>query len=694
MLNRVSVRVLVPALVALPVLGASLTLAWIGVEASQRSVGDLAGRLVGQMTDRVSQRVEDHVRVADTASASTMLLLDLGVLDPTQLRAWPWTLWRQWRAFDGLSGIAFGKPDGTATWIAQYPGDERPEFAIVDAETEGHAELRDILPDGTLAAELKGRFPYDLFERPWYRAGVDTSSPVLESTDPAGIDSDGAGPDGPDPDATDETAPPPWPRWSEIYSWSRADGSGDTLGISYVRPVFDDDGAFVGVLDAEIELVELSTFLGGLRIGSTGLAVITERDGQLVATSRAQRLLDDGGVRRPIWAATDEATRTLGTALRPQLEAGGDTGLARVDVRNDAWWVQVSPLRPKVGQGIDWVLVVAVPEADLLGTVRQTQIRAARASAIAAGAAVLIGMFGALLLTRPILRLRRHVRAVGEGDLETKLELGGASELAELGDEINAMQAGLKDRMALRRSLELAMDVQQALLPNGPPSVAGLDIAGHSTYCDETGGDYYDYLEVTSISPTGFAVVLGDVMGHGIAAALLMATARGVIRSRADEAGSLAEMLGHTNVQLVHDTGGIRFMTMLIVLFDPSERLLRWSSAGQGPPLLYDPAQAAWIEFGAGGLPLGVLEEESYEEHTDRVLAPGCVILLSTDGLWEAQDASGEPFDMDRVRDVIEANCTRSAEEISTALRAALAQHLGVLRPDDDVTFVIVKVTA
>jgi serine phosphatase RsbU (regulator of sigma subunit) len=94
--------------------------------------------------------------------------------------------------------------------------------------------------------------------------------------------------------------------------------------------------------------------------------------------------------------------------------------------------------------------------------------------------------------------------------------------------------------MRLRHSLALAQEVQQNLLPSGTPNIKGLDIAGHATYCDETGGDYYDFLKIAGQPDTTAAIVVGDVVGHGVAAAMLMATARGILLSRCRTPGSLA----------------------------------------------------------------------------------------------------------------------------------------------------------
>jgi sigma-B regulation protein RsbU (phosphoserine phosphatase) len=121
-----------------------------------------------------------------------------------------------------------------------------------------------------------------------------------------------------------------------------------------------------------------------------------------------------------------------------------------------------------------------------------------------------------------MLDLVKHVKRIGQGNYEHELTLAYSTEFTQLSKEINAMTAGLRDRMQLRHSLALAQEVQQNLLPSGTPEIEGLDIASHSTYCDETGGDYFDFLNISGLPPTTAVITVGDVVGHGVAAAMLM----------------------------------------------------------------------------------------------------------------------------------------------------------------------------
>jgi sigma-B regulation protein RsbU (phosphoserine phosphatase) len=254
------------------------------------------------------------------------------------------------------------------------------------------------------------------------------------------------------------------------------------------------------------------------------------------------------------------------------------------------------------------------------------------------------------------------------------------------------MIADLRDRLRLRHSLDVAMEVQQRLLPRRPPVVRGLDIAGHSTYCDETGGDYYDFLTLDTPAPDSVLIALGDVMGHGVAAALVMAGARAVLRDRAGSEGGLAELVGRLNRMLAADLESSRFMTMHLAVVNGRDRVYRWVSAGHDAAIVYDPATDQFEENSAGDLPLGIMDESTYEEHTCGPLRTGQVIVVGTDGVWEMPNAAGEQFGKPRLRDIIRATAAGTAEQIAQAVRDQLAKFRGDCRPVDDVTFVVLKV--
>ena len=162
-------------------------------------------------------------------------------------------------------------------------------------------------------------------------------------------------------------------------------------------------------------------------------------------------------------------------------------------------------------------------------------------------------------------------------------------EIGVLGDAVNDMAKGLIERERMQQSLNLAKEVQQNLLPKNNLKVNGFDIAGKSVYCDETGGDYYDFITIGNNDKHKIGVAIGDVSGHGISSALLMATVRSSLRQRASLTGNIAKIISDVNRQLaqdVEDSG--QFMTMFFLALDTATRQLEWVRAGHDPGIVYD----------------------------------------------------------------------------------------------------------
>jgi sigma-B regulation protein RsbU (phosphoserine phosphatase) len=245
----------------------------------------------------------------------------------------------------------------------------------------------------------------------------------------------------------------------------------------------------------------------------------------------------------------------------------------------------------------------------------------------------------------------------------------------------------------MRRSLNLAREVQQHLLPRDNPAVQGLDIAGKSIYCDETGGDYYDFLGNEDADDGKFAIVIGDVSEHGIPSALLMATARAFIRQRSALSGDISRVVSDVNRQLTRDveeTG--RFMTLFYLLIDISRGHLQWVRAGHDAAILYDPAADQFEELGGEGIALGINQDWQYQAYERAGLSSGQIIMLSTDGLWEAQNGQGDMFGKKAIYEIIRRNSSAGAGELLDTLLYAVTRFQKNQQPTDDITLVIVKV--
>ena len=296
-------------------------------------------------------------------------------------------------------------------------------------------------------------------------------------------------------------------------------------------------------------------------------------------------------------------------------------------------------------------------------------------------------------ITRPLQEMIRVLRRVRSGHFDERVRVVSNDEIGYTGDIINEMARGLQDRETIRRSLELAREVQQNLLPKDNPHIPGLDIAGTSIYCDETGGDYYDFIETGSHGSGDLRMVLGDVSGHGISAALLMATARAFLRQRSVMPGSLAQVVSDVNRQLSRDVvESGSFMTLFYLEVDLTTRSLRWVRAGHDPAIFYDPETDDFRELKGDGIALGLDETWLYAEKELIGVSAGQIAVLCTDGIWEAHNPQGEMFGKDTLCAVIRENAARSAQQISDAVIGRLKDFQAGAAPEDDVTLIVVKI--
>ncbi|MEA5088269.1 SpoIIE family protein phosphatase [Solidesulfovibrio sp.] len=317
-------------------------------------------------------------------------------------------------------------------------------------------------------------------------------------------------------------------------------------------------------------------------------------------------------------------------------------------------------------------------------------------SLLAVAGAVILAGFGARAVTRPVMALCAAAGKLAQGDLACRAPVTSRDELADLAKTFNEMAPKLAERLRLKQDMLLAMEVQQNLLPAAPPRLPGLSIAGSTRFCDETGGDYFDFLKMTDDGAGGLDVIVGDATGHGIAAALFMATGRALLRGGRAAKADPAALLTLANGLLCEDTmDSGRFLTLFALRLVHGglapDGHLEWARAGHDPALVYDPATDAFVELFGPGLPLGVLPDFVYEGQSHPGLKPGQVLALGTDGIWEARNPAGEMYGKDRFRAVLRANAAASAEEILAAGHQDVADFQAGAPRDDDITLVILK---
>jgi len=244
----------------------------------------------------------------------------------------------------------------------------------------------------------------------------------------------------------------------------------------------------------------------------------------------------------------------------------------------------------------------------------------------------------------------------------------------------------------IKTSLEDASLIQQTLMPKTVPQVDGYDIAGQSIPCDETGGDYYDFITPDEWGQEKIGIVVADVIGHGISAALLMTSVRASFRERVFSPGNGVAIVSDVNKRLVQDIEELNlFITMFYSEIDIKEKCFRWVHAGHESALSYDPATDTFDTLGGKGLPLGVMQDCVYTEANIQI-QPGQIILIGTDGLKEATNSQNELFGNNRLQMVMRDNYRKPAKDILDEVFEALENFRGSAIRQDDETLVVIKV--
>ncbi len=349
-------------------------------------------------------------------------------------------------------------------------------------------------------------------------------------------------------------------------------------------------------------------------------------------------------------------------------------------------------------------LLVIVPAADVVAEanamesyVRTRINRQITVTRIMLSLGILLVIGLAFILSRSVTenmsKLVTAVRRVASGDFAARVHIKSRDEIGELGRTFNHMVPELEERVAMKQALDVAMEVQQNLLPKEIPQVNGLDIAGRSIYCDETGGDFYDFLEIDRHNTYQFGVAVGDVSGHGIQAALLMATVRAFLKSSVKQAGSIAHVMADINRLVADDTSETgQFMTLFYAEIDPRARVLRWVRAGHDPAMLYSPDTDTIEELMGQGVALGVDGGSEYQGQIIKGLSQGQVLLIGTDGIWETRNESGEMFGKERLRALIRRYAHLSSKKMITSIIDELQAFRKSAKQDDDITLAVIKV--
>jgi serine phosphatase RsbU (regulator of sigma subunit) len=253
--------------------------------------------------------------------------------------------------------------------------------------------------------------------------------------------------------------------------------------------------------------------------------------------------------------------------------------------------------------------------------------------------------------------------------------------------QIEQQYQALREKESMERELAIAREVQRELLPRACPVMPGLMLSGACRPAIGVGGDYYDYLQ---FSDDRLGIVIADVAGKGIPAALLMAGLQASVRSLAGPAVEPGEVNRRLNGMLYRSTSTSRYATLFFAIYDARRRLLQYSNAGHFPPLHI---KAGSVErLTADGIPLGLMEEALYGQG-QRELETGDLLAMYTDGIVEAPSPEGVEFGEDRLVEVLRRHANTSLDSMVLVVMDELSRWTHGAAAHDDATLVLVRAT-
>jgi serine phosphatase RsbU (regulator of sigma subunit) len=248
------------------------------------------------------------------------------------------------------------------------------------------------------------------------------------------------------------------------------------------------------------------------------------------------------------------------------------------------------------------------------------------------------------------------------------------------------VKALLHQRDDLLKDVELAAEVQRLFLPSDKPAIAGLEIAGMMRPARGVGGDYYDYFPIDAHTTQ---IIIADVSGKGVPAALLMSATAAAIRLEANHDRNMLEQVDRLNTGIHSVSDSDRYVTLLLAEIDAQKRTLRYVNCGHNPGLLFRTATGTLTRLNSSCPPIGLSAEETCDENSENLL-PGDVLVFYTDGVTEAENRFDEEFGMERLSATVLRGSRQSAEDLVTNIYDAAADFCGE-DFNDDVTILVVK---
>jgi len=457
--------------------------------------------------------------------------------------------------------------------------------------------------------------------------------------------------------------------------------------------------ADAGISEAAKQAIEDAEREGGL------LRVEVKKDGRVVGNANATLNLDRTLRTVLTFARRDQGELPFAIDRRGKLYTPNASDLPRLQS------LDVAQLAPRAAEGEprrtgDWIIVakrdaggiifgIARPIGQSLQAVRRASLTNLGIG-LGVIALAVAGIFPiSHRMTQHLSSLNRGVQQLAGGDFSTRVPVRSTDEFGTLAHAFNQMAADLErnqtlvvERERLRRELELSRQIQTEMLPRGALRSGPAEIAGVSIPAREVGGDFFNYFQVAD---GRLALLVGDVSGKGVSAALLMANVQATLRARMPHELDLAALAGHLDLEVNENTPPAVYLTLFIGILEQDGRTLRYVNAGHNPQFVVR-KRGGIVALTSTGLPIALYSGHPYRE-SQVPLEDGDLLFFYTDGLVEQENAAGDQFGSERLQEYLTSLQANGIDSILERLDREVRTFRGGVEPLDDATMMALRIT-
>jgi sigma-B regulation protein RsbU (phosphoserine phosphatase) len=482
--------------------------------------------------------------------------------------------------------------------------------------------------------------------------------------------------------------------WSSPYY---DEGGGDIMMATYSVPIHtsvEGKKKFIGVVTADISLSWLRDIVSSIKIGKTGYGFLISKGGRII-THPTRELVMNETIFDIAESREDPGLRAIGKEM---IKGSSGFVLSKSIVTGKKCWLAYAPLH-----GTGWSLGVIFPQDELMSDIVKLN-----------GVVLFIGIAGFLFLlivimfisrsiTLPIRTLHKATKDIAKGDLDFKLpHMKSDNEVGELAGSFIYMRTALKQyikeltettaaKARIDSELRIAHNIQLSLVPKVFPPYPDrreFDIYAALEPAKEVGGDFYDFFFVDD---THFCVIIGDVVGKGVPAALLMAVVKTLIKTYAIESKNPSITLTKVNKELSDNSASCMFVSIFIGILDTKTGSLSYSNAGHNPPVLMKKGGEPMYINNADEMAIGLDEKVSYHSET-LSLSEGDMLCLYTDGVTEAFNEKRELFSEERLLSALKTSDTGHVKDTVTDVLSSIKSFAGSHAQSDDITMLLIKI--